>query len=315
LWVRKNPDGGLQWTYRFRLNGRRREIGILGGSDLSLADARKRRAELAEIIARGEDPLIVRRAAEEARDNTFEALAWQTLEAKRPELKNERAIDNWIMPLRVHVFPKIGNRPVAEVTGPVIRDVLLPIWRTKPEVARKALMRIGVVLKFSAAAELDVDPFAADRAKITLGERMHRPKKTNAMPFELVPKFYQSLGDSPTEQALKLVILTGLRSAPVRLLRDEHVIYEVDAFGWCLLIPGENMKGKKKYDAELEFRVPLPEEARDVIDRAQSLAGRNGWVFTQPGAGKPMSYNTLPKFMERRGLDYRPHGFRSAIND
>ena len=56
------------------------------------------------------------------------------------------------------------------------------------------------------------------------------------------------------------------------------------------------MKGKKKYDAELEFRVPLPEEARDVIDRAQSLAGRNGWGSSHSrGAGKPMSYNTLPK--------------------
>jgi len=309
LWVKTHEDGRLSWTYRFRLNGRRREIGIPGGAGLTLSQARKARDELAAIVARGEDPLLIRKAAQDAREHTFESVANDTLDAKRAELKNARAIANWIAPLRVHVFPKLGNRPVTDLSGPLIRDALKPVWHERPEAARKALMRIGVVLKHAAAAEIEVDPFAADRAKLLLGAQMHRPKKTEAMPHADVPAFYQSLGEGPVELALRLLILTGLRSGPVRLLRDEH--YSAD----LLTIPGENMKVTKKYEIDADYRVPLSKAAVGVFEVARDLYGRDGWVFVEPGRRQPLSYNTMPMHMKRRDLDFRPHGFRSSLND
>ena len=69
---------------------------------------------------------------------------------------------------------------------------------------------------------------------------------------------------SITHLALRLLILTGVRSAPLRFLRLEQIEGDV----WT--IPGEAMKGRR--DATADFRVPLSPEALDVIAQAIPLA-------------------------------------------
>jgi integrase len=74
-------------------------------------------------------------------------------------------------------------------------------------------------------------------------------------------------------------------------------------------IPGDEMKGRK--GATPDFRVPLSTEARRVIDLARPLA-RNGFLFPNTRGGV-ISDMTLSRHMERRGLEARPHGFRTSL--
>ncbi len=60
--------------------------------------------------------------------------------------KNGKHQDQWISTLKTYAFPKMGDRLVSEIEGPLIRDVLAPIWLTKPETARRVRQRIGTVL-------------------------------------------------------------------------------------------------------------------------------------------------------------------------
>lgn len=61
------------------------------------------------------------------------------------------------------------------------------------------------------------------------------------------------------------------------------------------------------------FRVPLSQEARSVIAEAKPFA-RDGYLF--PGVRKGViSDATMAKFMDRRGMRERPHGFRSSFRD
>ena len=46
-------------------------------------------------------------------------------------------------------FPAIGDLPVSDITGPMVRDLLAEIWLTKPETARRVRQRIGVVLDWA----------------------------------------------------------------------------------------------------------------------------------------------------------------------
>jgi integrase len=71
------------------------------------------------------------------------------------------------------------------------------------------------------------------------------------------------------------------------------------------------MKGRK--DATDDFRVPLSQEALKVIEQAKPFA-RDGFLFPSVRKGV-ISDATMSKFMERRGMAERPHGFRSSFRD
>ena len=52
---------------------------------------------------------------------------------------------------------RIGSMPVERIHQSDIKDTLSPIWHTKADVARKALNRLNIVLRYAAAKGLDVD--------------------------------------------------------------------------------------------------------------------------------------------------------------
>jgi len=59
--------------------------------------------------------------------------------------------------------------------------------------------------------------------------------------------------------------------------------------------------------------VPLSGEALAVIDEARKVA-RDGFLF--PGVRKGViSDMTMTAFLNRRGIEARPHGFRSSFRD
>ena len=51
--------------------------------------------------------------------------------------------------LETHAFPVIGKRRVDEIDAPEIQRVLMPIWLSIPETARRVRQRIGVVLDYA----------------------------------------------------------------------------------------------------------------------------------------------------------------------
>ncbi len=84
---------------------------------------------------------------------------------------------------------------------------------------------------------------------------------------------------------------------------------QIDGDAWT--IPAEAMKGR--LGATSDFRVPLSAEAQAVIAEAWKFS-RDGFLF--PGVRKGViSDMTMSKFMERRGMRERPHGFRSSLRD
>ena len=164
--------------------------------------------------------------------------------------------------------------------------------------------RLSIVLKHAAALGLDVDLQATEKAKALLGKSRHVPKNIPAMAWADVPDFYVSLEEpTPTHLALRLLILTGVRSKPLRNIRLEYIDEDV----WT--IPGDEMKGRK--GATPDFRVPLSTEARRVVDLARPHA-RNGYLFPNTRGGV-ISDMTLSRHMERHGLESRPHGFRTSL--
>ena len=307
LWLVKRDDGGAQWVQRVTVHGRRREMGLGGYPALGLANARKLSERWRNVASAGRDPVKEREAEERAarrEDITLAILTADAFESRKAELKGDGTAGRWLSPLTIHVLPKLGRVPVTDLDQRDIRDTLAPIWHTKADTARKAMNRLSIVMKHAAALGLDVDLQATEKAKALLGKTRHVPKNIPAMAWADVPGFYASLEEPTlTHLALRLLMLTGLRSAPLRTIRLDQIEGDV----WT--VPAEAMKGRK--GATEAFRVPLSREAQRIIDLARPHA-RNGFLFANARQGV-ISDMTLSRMMERRGLEARPHGFRTSL--
>ncbi len=104
---------------------------------------------------------------------------------------------------------------------------------------------------------------------------------------------------TPTSLALRFLILTAARSGEVRNLTLDEVHNDL----W--VIPAERMKAGK------EHRVPLSSAAQLVPQEAKRFE-RQSHVFVG-NRGKPISDMTLSAVLKRRGLEARPHGFRTSF--
>ena len=304
LWLLRRPDGGAQWSFRYTLYGRQREMGLGSARDLTLAQARDQARRWRAVVKVGDDPQDIReqeRAAKAAERPTFEIVMREAFEARKAQLKDDGKAGGWDSPLRVHVLPKLGRVPIEKVDQNEIKRTLAQIWHTKPDAARKALLRIGLVLKHGAAMGLPVDLQAVEKAKALLGQQRHKATNIPALDWRQVPAFYSSLGDSMSERALRLLILTAGRSAEIR---KAH-LSEFDLSERLWVLPPARMKMGR------EHRVPLSDEALAVVEDATQFA-REGFLF--PGQKRGViSDMTLTALMRRREMAERPHGFRSSF--
>lgn len=309
LWLLRRDDGGGQWFFRYTMHGRRREMGLGSIVDVSLKEARDGADKWRAVVRAGKDPIKVRE--QEKRDaarnlHRLADVAKDAFESRKAELKGDGKAGRWFTPLELHVLPKLGKVPVGEIDQRDIRDTLAPIWHVKADTARKAMNRLSICLKHAAALGLEVDLQATDKARALLGKQRHKAENIPAMPWSHVPAFYATLkDDSTTHLALRLLILTGVRSAPIRFIHED----QIDDGVWT--IPAEAMKGRR--DATSEFRVPLSAEALAVIEKAQKFA-RDGYLFANSKKGV-ISDMAMSQHMKRSKLEYRPHGFRSSLRD
>ncbi|MCP9483848.1 Arm DNA-binding domain-containing protein, partial [Shimia sp. CNT1-13L.2] len=141
LWLAKSDAKNGKWFLRVTVHGKRREMGLGRWPDVSLSEARTR-AEAARLELRnGLDPIRERQKRRlEAQRNLhlFRDVAKDAFQARQAELKGDGKAGRWFSPLELHVLPRLGHIPVAEINQLDIRDCLSPIWHSKGETAKKA---------------------------------------------------------------------------------------------------------------------------------------------------------------------------------
>lgn len=283
-------------------------MGLGALDDVGLSEARRLAEKWRSCVRDGKDPIKERErlSREAARtDSRLEDVAEAAFEAKKAALKGDGIAGRWFTPLKLHVLPKLGKVPVEEIDQQDIKNAIQPIWHSKAETARKAMNRLGIVLKHGAAMGYDVDLQATEKAKALLGKTRHKATNIPALPWAEVPAFYATLGEaSMSRLALRLLILTAVRSGPLRQARWE----EINGDTW--VIPAANMKSR--LDEAVDFDVPLSSEAQRVMELLKPFE-KNGYVFPNPRKGV-LSDMAMTKFLKDQGHEFRPHGFRSSFS-
>jgi integrase len=321
-----SPTGARSWILRATIAGKRRDMGLGGFPDVTLADARRRARDLREQIDNGIDPIGQRREARAtlraaiAKVMTFNQCVDAYLDAHSEAWRNLKHRQQWPNTLATYAGPIIGGLDVAQIDTGLVLKVLQPIWSEKTETASRLRGRIESVLSWATTAGYRSGENPA-RWKGHLENLLAMPTKIAkvehhpALPYRELGAFMADLANMPGmgARALEFAILTAARSGEVRGATWAEI--DMDLALWT--IPGERMK------ANNEHAVPLSDTALDLL-RNQSREA--DLVFPGARAGRPLSDMSLTAVLRRMDpagaiwldKDGRPitvHGFRSTFRD
>lgn len=322
LYLQVSANGAKSWIFRFRYQGKGREMGIGGVSAVTLAEARDKAQHYRKLLSEGIDPIADRQAQRDAYkvnlSHTFSTVSGQYFASKSIEFKNEKHAAQWITSLRTYAFPIIGDKPVSAVALADVCDVLRPIWTVKNETASRLRGRIEAVLGYAKTLGLrsgdnpavwgdNLDKVFAAPAKVQSSSSRNMP----ALPYSEVAAFLRDLRQQTgiAAVALQFAILTAARSGEIFGATWRE--FDLDNKLWT--IPAGRMKAGR------EHRVPLSDSAMRILNDMLALRTSDAdFVFhnrRERGETKMLSNMAMTAVCRRMGVPVVPHGFRSTFRD
>lgn len=291
------------------------DIGLGTLRDVSLANARKRAAELRSMLAQGIDPLRHKRearAAEEAaiatearRRVTFGHLVEEILKDKKEEL-GKKSVAQWELTLRKYCAPLLRKR-VADIDAEAIKTVLRPLQRRVPETAARLKTRIKLILDIAKERGLRSGDNPA-MAKTILLKLEKSENHHTAMAYQDLADFVTALrkrqDQSMAAIALEFTILTASRMAETIGARWS----EIDFKNKVWTVPAERMKSGRAH------AVPLSDRAVEILSKLAE-SKMSPFVFPGQRAGKPLSHASMDYLLRHDGIEVTVHGFRSSFRD
>jgi len=157
LYLHVSKNGARSWIFRWRRDGRLRDMGLGPLNTISLAEARDKALACRKLKLDGRDPIEERRAQrlaiklEGAKAMTFRQCAQAYIAAHRAGWKNDKHAAQWPSTLATYVNPVFGSFPVHAIDVGLVMRALEPIWNEKPETASRVRGRIESVLDWATA--------------------------------------------------------------------------------------------------------------------------------------------------------------------
>ncbi len=317
LYLQVSKSCTKSWLFRFRLNGRSREMGLGSVAVVSPAEARLKAHECRKLLANGIDPVesrkseAKRRCLEASRAMTFDECAAAYIDSQRAAWRCPKHTSQWINTLNTYASPIIGKMPVRAIDNALVMEILLPIWATKNETASRVRSRLELILAWATVRGYrdGVNPAIwrnqLDK-QLPPRSRVQKVRHFAALPFEDIGSFISELQgrEGTAARALEFMILTATRTGETLGARWSEF-----NFGQSLwIIPGERMK------AGVEHRVPLSARAIEIIKQME-CDEEGEFIFPGGRRGRPLSNVAMLKVIERMGFQVTGHGFRSTFRD
>lgn len=302
LWLRVHPSGALAFRWRVRSAALKRVVTIGPWAEVptaghvTLADARKWAEELRIALKGGPDQV----AAVEARMKGILAPARVTAVATGPTVAEvarrfvAAVIDKRKRPLEAKrdldkdILPFIGHLPLVDVKKKHVRALVERVVARGSTVhAGKVLGLAKQLLSYAANVEDGFSNEARDLKASLLG--VEHNVRSRWLTAEEIPLFWAALdadaADAPTGRsvphaktaaALRLLLLTAVRTAELRLARWENV--HLESAEWVIPVSDQKMTMERAKTAK-PFVVPLSPMASAEFEKLQKLAGHSPFVL------------------------------------
>lgn len=314
LRLRVKPNGSKHWILNYyRPNSRKRANLSLGKyPDLPLAKARKATMEAKELLAEGIDPQEKRKQEQQEHkaihQHTFFNVASEWFEIKKGDVTTDYAVDIW-RSLELHIFARLGEIPVREITAPQVIELLKPIEaKGSLETVKRLAQRLNEIMNFATNCGLiHANPLAGIKAAFK------KPKKENMAaltPTEL-PELMSAIANASIKRTTRCLIEwqlhTMTRPSEASGARWDEIA--LDEKVW--VIPAERMKKRR------EHRIPLTEQMIELLEVIKPISGHREFIFpSDRDPKKPCNSQTANMALKRMGFAGRlvSHGLRSLAS-
>ncbi|MEG9475737.1 tyrosine-type recombinase/integrase [Mannheimia indoligenes] len=302
--------------YKKPFTGKRTSVRLGIYPQLSLVEARKKRAEYRALLEQNIDPIAYlaeqKRQQEDIQANTFKNIAERWKQSFKSKIVMENTmLEDWRR-LENHIFPILGDVPVSEINSKRLISVVQPMYdRGHSNALAKTLRLVVEIMDF--AENTGIIEFH-NCHKAHKAFHFAAAKNNPTIPPKQVPKLIQDIYESKTHIKTKLLIFWSLLTAvrPAEVVSAEWS--EIDWQNKTWTIPKEKMKGRR---AEKRTHiVPLSSQAIAVLNRIRQFTGDCRFVFPHfKTNGKPMSSETVNMALKRNGYKgiLTSHGIRSII--
>ena len=309
LWV--YPDGRKYWRLRYWQFGKEKSLSLGVYPDISLKEARTKCDVERKRLDQGLDPSAERKLhklkAQQSAENNFEAIAREWHEHLKHKWTPQYTTST-MRRLEANIFPKLGSRPVADITPAELLAVLrLVEKREAHDLAHRVLQVCGQIFTYAiVTGRLERNPANDIKGALKPVVRQHNA----CLKADDLPEFFEKLVayDNPqTKLAIKMLLLTFVRTGELRGATWKEI--DFNKAEWR--IPAARMKMRS------EHIVPLSKQVMSVLDELKPLTGH--WEYLFPNQHKPlghMSENTVLYALYRMGYHGKStgHGFRATAS-
>ena len=318
MYLEVQPSGSKWWRHKFRFGGKEKLLSLGVYPEIGLAEARKRRQEARDLLARGIDPSVVRKAQRTARTtpaaDSFEAVAREWLAAKSSGWSADHATRT-LLRMENNVFPWIGAQHINSVTAPELLRVIRRVEaRGAIETAHTIMQQCGQVFRYGiATGRCDRNPAPDLRDALKPVIVTHMAALTDLKEVgTLLRSIVDYQGHPVTRAALVLSALVFQRPGNVRAAEWGEI--DLNAAMWTV----PSAKIKRTVQGKLSGRphlIPLSAQAVAELRELGKLTGHGQFVFPSLLTGERcMSENTVNTALRRMGYDksqMTAHGFRA----
>ena len=306
-----NPNGSKWWRLRYTVDGREKMLSLGVYPEVSLASARNKTHDARIAIAKGNDPSKERLAEKRRRiaapRGTFKSIAeeWYAHKAKGWASETARKARE---SLYDDLFPKLGAKPIAEITSADIKPVILFVHERAPRLAVKTRQYCNQIIEYAIQEGLREDGrLLSLRGALPRAPKGHYAAVTKSNDIPALINAINAIGSPQSRAAILFCLYTALRPGVVVGARWDE--FDLNAMEWH--IPASRMKMGN------DHITPIPSQMLPLLDRQREITDDSPFVF--PGVRNPknqhMHRDSLSKILRESGLRgvTVTHGFRATL--
>lgn len=284
LHIRVSPTGSKTWVLIFRSGGKLRRLTLGTYPSMSLAEARKKTADIRVRIKEGEDPDP--EATANRNSPTVEEFSKEYLERWAKPHKKSWAEDQRV--LEKEFIPVIGKIKMTKLTR---RDIVATLDRIRDRGAHTQANRALAIFRRMCR-------FAVERGLLETSPAVYikatpEDSRDRALSRDEIRLFFEAMQkESPwigTRLALEVLLRTGQRSSEVLQMSPQQI--DMERALWT--IPGELVKNSRTQV------VPLPHQVMTLLRLAMATTSNETAVFRSPRKDGFLSKQALGRAMDR----------------
>ncbi|MDQ7049369.1 MAG: integrase domain-containing protein [Enterobacterales bacterium] len=310
LSLRIKPNGTKIWLFNYYhpFTKKRSNISIGLYSAVSLSKAReisdRYRRQLADKVDPKEERERLDKAEKLLRENTLEQVATVWYESRK-----DRISKNTWRSLELHIFPRLGNKPITDLTAPdAITAIKVVAEKGSYETVRRLCQRLNKIMAFSEnTGRIKYNPLAniLDEFRVIKTEN-YPTLKPEELP-QLLRRISRASIKITTRNLIEWQLHTMVRPNEAAGTRWD----EIDIVNRIWNIPSERMKNKKNHS------VPLTNQALELLEEMKPISGYRIYVF--PADRNPRTHaNASTANMALKRMGYGgvlvAHGLRSIAS-